>query len=112
MDKIQDVIPEDRQPELIDSISRGNVSMRVMRDVFESFINMGPMSQVGNAGRVSALCCVASCCVVLCRVVFCVSVCWCLAAALAVAPSPGVPQPLNPSCPSHPSHPPKSRSWA
>jgi signal recognition particle subunit SRP54 len=43
---LQDVIPEDKQPELLDSIQRGNVSMRVMRDVFESFLNMGPLSQV------------------------------------------------------------------
>ncbi|GBG00646.1 signal recognition particle 54 kDa, partial [Raphidocelis subcapitata] len=46
MDKIQDVIPEDKQPELLDSISRGNVTMRVMRDVFESFLSMGPVSQI------------------------------------------------------------------
>lgn len=46
----QDVIPEDKQPELLDSIQRGNVSMRVMRDVFESFLNMGPLSQVGREG--------------------------------------------------------------
>ena len=43
----QDVIPEDKQPELIGSISKGNVTMRVLRDVFESFVNMGPLSQVG-----------------------------------------------------------------
>jgi signal recognition particle subunit SRP54 len=43
---LQDVIPEDKQPELLESIQRGNVSMRVMRDVFESFLNMGPLSQV------------------------------------------------------------------
>ncbi|KAI8464732.1 MAG: subunit of the signal recognition particle [Monoraphidium minutum] len=46
MDKIQDVIPEDKQPELLETISRGNVTMRVMRDVFESFLNMGPVSQI------------------------------------------------------------------
>lgn len=46
MDKIQDVIPEDKQPELIESISKGNMTMRVLRDVFESFLNMGPVSQV------------------------------------------------------------------
>lgn len=46
MDKIQDVIPEDKQPELLGTISKGNISMRVLRDVFESFINMGPLSQV------------------------------------------------------------------
>ena len=44
---MQDVIPEDKQPELLGSISKGNISMRVLRDVFESFINMGPLSQVG-----------------------------------------------------------------
>eukprot|EP00775_Hariotina_reticulata_P009897 gene9897-10054_t len=45
MDKIQDVIPEDKQPELLESIHKGNISMRVLRDVFESFLNMGPLSQ-------------------------------------------------------------------
>jgi hypothetical protein len=50
---LQDVIPEDKQPELLDSIQRGNVSMRVMRDVFESFLNMGPLSQV----RCCCCCC-------------------------------------------------------
>jgi signal recognition particle subunit SRP54 len=45
------VIPEDKQPELLESIQRGNVSMRVMRDVFESFLNMGPLSQVGGGPR-------------------------------------------------------------
>jgi hypothetical protein len=43
----QDVIPEDKQPELLDTISKGNVTMRVLRDIFESFLNMGPLSQVG-----------------------------------------------------------------
>lgn len=46
MDKIQDVIPEDKQPELLETISKGNVTMRVLRDVFESFLQMGPVSQV------------------------------------------------------------------
>jgi hypothetical protein len=44
----QDVIPEDKQPELLDTISKGNVTMRVLRDIFESFLNMGPLSQVGG----------------------------------------------------------------
>uniref|UniRef100_A0A7R9YRS2 Signal recognition particle 54 kDa protein n=1 Tax=Chlamydomonas euryale TaxID=1486919 RepID=A0A7R9YRS2_9CHLO len=46
MDKIQDVIPEDRQPELIETITKGNISMRVLRDMFESVLEMGPMSQM------------------------------------------------------------------
>jgi hypothetical protein len=40
--------PQDKQPELLETISRGNVTMRVMRDVFDSFLNMGPVSQVGG----------------------------------------------------------------
>ncbi|KAJ9507604.1 hypothetical protein QJQ45_019210 [Haematococcus lacustris] len=45
MDKIQDIIPEDKQPELLDSIQKGNVTMRVLKDMFESVLEMGPMSQ-------------------------------------------------------------------
>lgn len=44
---MQDIIPEDKQPELLGTISKGNITMRVLRDVFESFMNMGPLSQVG-----------------------------------------------------------------
>eukprot|EP00197_Chlamydomonas_leiostraca_P013012 CAMPEP_0202865184 /NCGR_PEP_ID=MMETSP1391-20130828/5319_1 /ASSEMBLY_ACC=CAM_ASM_000867 /TAXON_ID=1034604 /ORGANISM="Chlamydomonas leiostraca, Strain SAG 11-49" /LENGTH=499 /DNA_ID=CAMNT_0049544989 /DNA_START=206 /DNA_END=1702 /DNA_ORIENTATION=+ len=46
MDKIQDVIPEDKQPELLETISKGNVTMRVLRDMFESVLELGPMSQM------------------------------------------------------------------
>jgi len=46
MEKIQDVIPEDKQPELLETIQKGNISMRVLRDMFESFLQMGPMSQM------------------------------------------------------------------
>ncbi|KAL6760898.1 subunit of the signal recognition particle [Haematococcus lacustris] len=46
MDKIQDIIPEDKQPELLDSIQKGNVTMRVLKDMFESVLEMGPMSQM------------------------------------------------------------------
>ena len=42
----QDVIPEDKQPELIDTITKGNVSMRVLKEMFESVLELGPMSQV------------------------------------------------------------------
>ncbi len=48
---LQDVIPEDKQPELLETISKGNISMRVLRDVFESFLQMGPMSQVGGRAQ-------------------------------------------------------------
>lgn len=55
MDKIQDVIPEDKQPELLDTISKGNVTMRVLKDMFESVLELGPMSQVGGAQGFSFL---------------------------------------------------------
>jgi signal recognition particle subunit SRP54 len=48
MEKIQDVIPEDKQPELLETIQKGNISMRVLKEMFESFLQMGPMSQVGG----------------------------------------------------------------
>ncbi len=47
----QDVIPEDKQPELLDTISKGNVTMRVLKDMFESVLELGPMSQVTVWGR-------------------------------------------------------------
>jgi hypothetical protein len=46
---LQDVIPEDKQPELLGTISKGNITMRVLRDIFDSFVNMGPLSQVSWA---------------------------------------------------------------
>jgi signal recognition particle subunit SRP54 len=59
MDKIQDVIPEAKQPELLDTISKGNITMRVLRDIFESFLQMGPISQVGGGSGVLSWRCVA-----------------------------------------------------
>ena len=44
------MIPEDKQPELIKNITEGNVSMRVMKEMFESVLEMGPMSQVRGGG--------------------------------------------------------------
>jgi len=46
MGKIQDAIPEDKQPELLDTINKGNMSMRVLRDMFDSVLELGPMSQM------------------------------------------------------------------
>eukprot|EP00193_Tetraselmis_chui_P005692 CAMPEP_0177761824 /NCGR_PEP_ID=MMETSP0491_2-20121128/6014_1 /TAXON_ID=63592 /ORGANISM="Tetraselmis chuii, Strain PLY429" /LENGTH=463 /DNA_ID=CAMNT_0019277831 /DNA_START=311 /DNA_END=1698 /DNA_ORIENTATION=- len=46
MNKIQDVIPEDKQPELIDTIAKGQFSMRILYEQFSNILKMGPMSQV------------------------------------------------------------------
>lgn len=46
VDKIQEVIPDDKQPQLLDTISKGNVTMRVLKDMFDSVLQLGPMSQM------------------------------------------------------------------
>lgn len=44
------MIPEDKQPELLETISKGNITMRVLKDMFESVLELGPMSQVRGVG--------------------------------------------------------------
>lgn len=46
VDKLQDAIPERQQNEMVEAISKGAVSMRVMREIFDSVLQMGPLSQI------------------------------------------------------------------
>lgn len=46
MDKIQDVIPQDQQPELLDKLAQGQFTMRILYDQFANIQKMGPMSAV------------------------------------------------------------------
>jgi signal recognition particle subunit SRP54 len=46
VDKLQDAIPENKQTEMVEAISKGAVSMRVMREIFGSVLQMGPISQI------------------------------------------------------------------
>ena len=47
MDKVQDVIPDDgKQPEFLDTIVKGQFSMRILYEQFSNILKMGPMSQV------------------------------------------------------------------
>jgi len=46
VNKIQDVIPEDKQPEMMDTIAKGQFSMRILYEQFANILKMGPMSQV------------------------------------------------------------------
>ena len=46
INKISDVIPEDKQPELLENITKGQFSMRILYDQFQNILKMGPMSQV------------------------------------------------------------------
>ncbi|WVZ01495.1 hypothetical protein V8G54_027564 [Vigna mungo] len=46
MDKIQEVVPMDQQPELLQKLSEGNFTLRIMYEQFQKILKMGPISQV------------------------------------------------------------------
>jgi signal recognition particle subunit SRP54 len=46
IDKIQDVIPQDQQPELLDKLAQGHFTMRILYEQFANIQKMGPMSAV------------------------------------------------------------------
>lgn len=48
MDKIQEVVPTDQQPELLQKLSERNFTFtwRMMYEQFQNMLKMGPMSQV------------------------------------------------------------------
>jgi len=46
MDKITDVIPEDQQPELIEKLTEGTFSMRILYEQYANIMKMGPMGQI------------------------------------------------------------------
>ena len=54
---LQDAVPEEDQPELMDKISRGEFTMRIMYEQFANITKMGPMSQVRCSCPPSCHCC-------------------------------------------------------
>ncbi|XP_056167415.1 signal recognition particle subunit SRP54 2-like [Syzygium oleosum] len=46
MDKIHEVVPKDQQPELLLKLSEGNSTLRIMYELFQYILKMGPMGQV------------------------------------------------------------------
>uniref|UniRef100_A0A2N9EK97 signal-recognition-particle GTPase n=1 Tax=Fagus sylvatica TaxID=28930 RepID=A0A2N9EK97_FAGSY len=46
MDKIQEVVPMDQQPELLQKLSEGNFTLRIMYEQFQNIVKMGPIGQV------------------------------------------------------------------
>ncbi|KAK9923093.1 hypothetical protein M0R45_031527 [Rubus argutus] len=46
MDKIHEVVPMDKQPELLQKLSEGHFSLRIMYEQFQNILKMGPISQV------------------------------------------------------------------
>ncbi|OWM77517.1 signal recognition particle 54 kDa protein 2-like [Punica granatum] len=46
MDKLQDAVPEDQQTDLVEKFMGGNFTLRTMYELYQSILNMGPLSQV------------------------------------------------------------------
>lgn len=46
MDKIHEVVPMDQQPELLQKLSEGNFTLRIMYEQFQNILKMGPIGQV------------------------------------------------------------------
>lgn len=46
MDKIQEVIPADQQPELLNKLAEGHFTLRIMYEQFQNILKMGPLNQV------------------------------------------------------------------
>ncbi|XP_042457909.1 signal recognition particle 54 kDa protein 2-like isoform X1 [Zingiber officinale] len=46
MDKIHEVVPTDQQPELLQKLSEGNFTLRLMYEQFQNILKMGPIGQV------------------------------------------------------------------
>ncbi len=44
---VQDVVPEDQmKEEIMDSIQKGNFTMRILKDQLQNILKMGPVGQV------------------------------------------------------------------
>lgn len=46
VERINEVVPEDMQPEMMDKLLEGNFTLRMMREQYVSMLKLGPMSQV------------------------------------------------------------------
>ncbi|EOA13257.1 hypothetical protein CARUB_v10026286mg [Capsella rubella] len=46
VNKLQEVVPKDQQPELLEKLSHGNFTLRIMYDQFQNLLNMGPLKEV------------------------------------------------------------------
>lgn len=46
VEKLGDIVPEDKQMEMMEQMQKGNMSMRTFRSLMEQFSSAGPMSSV------------------------------------------------------------------
>ncbi|KAF3323403.1 Signal recognition particle protein 1 [Carex littledalei] len=46
MDKIHEVVPTDQQPELVQKLSEGTFTLRLMYELYQNIMKMGPIGQV------------------------------------------------------------------
>ncbi|GKB04305.1 signal recognition particle 54 kDa protein 2 [Tanacetum coccineum] len=48
MNKIQEVVPMDQQPELLQKLSEGNFTLRIMYEQYHNILEMGPIDQLAS----------------------------------------------------------------
>ncbi|XP_062230392.1 signal recognition particle subunit SRP54 2-like [Phragmites australis] len=46
INKIQDVMPADQQPELVQKLTQGTFTLRLLFEMFQNLLNMGPLGQL------------------------------------------------------------------
>ncbi|CAA7028630.1 unnamed protein product [Microthlaspi erraticum] len=46
VDKLQEVVPKDQQSEYLEQLSKGNISLRIMYEQYQSMLNFGPLKQL------------------------------------------------------------------
>jgi len=52
VNKLQEVVPKDQQPELLEMLSHGKFTLRIMYDQFQNMLNMGPLKEVRISGQI------------------------------------------------------------
>lgn len=48
VEKLGDIMPEEKQMEMMEQMQKGNMTMRTFRGFMEQFASAGPMSSVGT----------------------------------------------------------------
>lgn len=46
VNKIQDFIPADKKPQIVDNLVEGTFTLRLLYEMFQGLQNMGPIGQV------------------------------------------------------------------
>lgn len=56
MGKVQEIIPEGQEEELLEKLTSGTFTLRLMYEQFQNIMSMGPLSQVGSTKECTLRC--------------------------------------------------------